>query len=161
VNLSKPKTGLLVSGGRVIRATGNDTSSASVSPSFDSLFYWGYIIIGPTNLTIPQGTIDGMTAGQIESLGNYRYGNKSQTISVNDSIGSQGSGARVVFAYPASAGNISSLYFGSNIINQYGAFSRGTSDLVINTLSGATYTYRYYVSNAANAWPGPANMVIS
>jgi hypothetical protein len=153
VNLSKPKTGLLVSGGRVVRATGNDTSSASVSANFSPLFYWGYIPIGPTNTAISQATINGMTAGQIESLQNYRFGTKSQSIStVNDSVALQGLGARVVFAYLASAGNISSLYFSPNTNNQYQAFTRGTNPITINTLSGATASYYYYVSNASNSW---------
>lgn len=155
IGLTKPKTGLIVdpSGSQqIIRAIGNDSKSASATISFSNLFYWGYMYVGPVSLPISQVTVDSITATQIQNLGNYRYGTKSQSFIVNDGQAGLGAGWRVVFAYLASAGNLSGLSVTGSTFNQAGAFTKATSDVTITTLTGISSIYRLYVSNADNTW---------
>jgi hypothetical protein len=163
ITIIKPQNGLLVSSGRVVRPTGNDSKSSSISLAFNDLFYFGYLIVGPPLTPISQVEVDAIIASQIQGFTRYRYGTKSQSLSgIDDSISSQGYGARLVFGYLASAGNISSVLWNGGAVNQVGAFTRGTSTLTITTISGASYSYIYYVANAANAWnTAPGTMVIS
>ena len=163
ITIIKPSNGLLVSAGRVVRPTGNDSKSSSISLAFNDLFYFGYLIVGPPLTPISQIEVDAITALQIQGFTRYKYGTKSQSLSgIDDSVGSEGYGARLVFGYLASAGNISSLLWNGGAVNQVGAFTRGTSPLTITTISGASYSYIYYVANAANAWnTAPGTMVIS
>lgn len=54
VSLYSPKSGLEVSGGKVVKASGNDTTSASASVSFSHRRYWGVsadAAATPTTLT--------------------------------------------------------------------------------------------------------------
>jgi len=153
IGLSKLKTGLIVVNSQVVRATGNDTSSATHAVYFDDVFYYGYLFIGPALAPITQGTVDGIIASQIQGLGNYRFGTKSQTFAVNDGVGGAGgAGWRVVFAYLYTAGNISELTVTGSSINQSDAFTKRTSDLTITTIAGISAIYRVYVANASAAY---------
>jgi hypothetical protein len=150
VNMSKPKSGLEVSAGRVVRATGNDTASGSIAVTFSNVFYYGYIVVGPPLTPINQVQVDSITASQIEAFTNLRFGdNRSQSFVVNDSAPS---GTRVVFAYPASFGNVATLIKTGSTTNEITAFTRCSSPINITTVSGAVIPYIFYVANAANAW---------
>ena len=148
--ITKPKTGLIVSGTQVIVATGSDTTSATAQVTFNNLFYFGYLNIGLVGVTITSSSpyVDGVTASQIEGLGNYRFGGKAQTFISNDG----GANSRLVLAYPSSLGDLTSLLKQGDAIDSLGAFTKRTSALVITTLSGATSSYNVYVANADDAW---------
>ena len=147
--VTKPKTGLEVSGGRVVRSTGNDSASASVAVTFSPLFYYGYLVVGPPATPITQGEVDAITGSQIEGFTNLRFGTKSQSFVTNDSTIS---GSRLVFAYLASAGNLTQVTKTGSTFNVLTSFKKGTNPLNIVTASGATYSYIYYVANATNSW---------
>jgi len=146
--ITKPKTGLIVSGSQVIVATGSDTLSVSTQVTFSNLFYYGYLNIGPISSNIPQITVDGLTSSQIEGLGNYKFGGKAQTFVSNDG----GSGSRLIFAYPASLGTISTLTYTGSTVNSIGAFTIITTPITITTISGISTPYIVYVANADNTW---------
>jgi hypothetical protein len=148
--LTKPKTGLIVSGSQVIVATGSDTTSATTQVTFNNLFYFGYLIVGLVGITITSSEpyVNVITASQIEGLGNYRFGGKAQAFVSSDG----GAGSRLVFAYPSSLGNLTSLLKQGDAIDSLGAFTRRTNPLVITTLSGMTMSYHVYVANADDAW---------
>jgi hypothetical protein len=161
VNLSKPKTGLIVVGGQVVRASGSDTSSASASVTFSNTFYYGYLNIGPVSTPISQPTVDGITASQIQTLTQiaYNLGNRNQSFAVNDGGSGLGAGWRVVFAYPASLGDLTQLTVTGSTLNQLGAFKKATSDVTILTIAGTNVAYRLYVANADNAWNTTINTI--
>lgn len=154
INLIKPKTGLIVSGSQVIRAIGNDASTASSNVVFQDLFYYGYLQVGPISLPISQAEVNAVTVSQIQGLGNYRFGGKSQVFTVNDGATGLGTGWRVVFAYPSSYGSLSILNVTGSSINQVGAFTQLSSPSSINitTLSGVSVAYTFYVANADYSW---------
>lgn len=149
VILSKPRTGLIYQSGfdQVIAAVGNDTLIINSTVTFSDLFYFGTLSLGSSGLPITQTQVDGITASQIQGLGNYRFGTKSQSFIVTDS-----SSNRVAFAYPSSYGDISNLTYTGSILNSISAFKRATSDVSIVTLSGVTASYRLYVATADNSW---------
>lgn len=155
--ITKPKTGLIVSGLQVIAATGSDTLSVSAQITFTNLFYFGYLDIGPVSSNISQGTVDGLTASQIEGLGNYRFGGRAQTFVANDG----GAGSRLIFAYPSSLGLLTTLTYTGSTVNSLGAFTRATNTLNIITLSGATISYYVYVANADNTWGNGTTVTIT
>ena len=155
--ISKPKTGLIVSGVQVIAATGSDTTPVSTSISFSNLFYFGYLVIGPISLDITQGEVDALVFSQIEGLGNYRFGGKAQTFVSNDG----GAGSRLVFAYPSSLGDLTTLTYTGSTVNSLGAFTKRTSALTITTLSGSSLTYNVYVANADNTWGNGISITIT
>lgn len=155
VTESKPKTGLIVSGTQVIRATGNDTSTTSDTGTFNDVFYWGYTNALGSGI-VDQATVDTLVAANIEALTSYKFGTKAQTLTgVNDS-----SGYRVIFAYLASAGNVSNIVLNS-ATSVLGAYLKRTSDLSITTISGASYTFRIYVAVADNSYPGSNTLAIT
>lgn len=157
--ISKPKTGLVLSGSsitnaQVVRASGLMTSASSANVLFDNLFYYGYLQIGPVGIDIDQSTVNSISSTQIQNLGNYRWGSKSQNaFNINDSI--YGSGFRFVFAYLASDGDISTILTSlAPGINVAGSFLRRTSDVSITILSGKILTYRVYVAKPNNSYNG-------
>jgi hypothetical protein len=156
--LSKPKTGLIVSGSQVIVATGSDTTSATTQVTFTDLFYFGYLNVGLPNVTITSSApyVDGITASQIEGLGNYRFGGKAQTFVSNDGD----TGSRLVFAYRSSYGPLSTLVVQGEATLQTNAFTKRTDNLVITTLSGMTMSYIVYVANADNTWGNGAPITL-
>ena len=154
VSLTKPKTGLIVSGGQVVRASGSDSSSATSSVTFNTVFYYGYLQVGPVSVPISQGQIDAITASQIQTFTQitYRLGGKNQSFPVNDLGSGLGPGWRVVFAYPASLGSLNTLTVTGSTLNQVGAFTKATSDVTITTIAGTSIAYRLYVANADASW---------
>jgi hypothetical protein len=76
----------------------------TASVTFGDLFYFGSLLVGGLNLPITQLQVDAINATQIQNLGNYSFGTKSQTFNSTDS-----SGYRLTFAYPSSYGDINSL----------------------------------------------------
>lgn len=155
--ITKPKTGLIVSGSQVIAATGSDTLSVSTQVTFSNLFYYGYLNIGPISSNISQITVDGLTSSQIEGLGNYKFGGKAQTFVANDG----GSGSRLIFAYPASLGTISTLTYTGSTVNSIGAFTIITTPITITTISGISTPYIVYVANADNTWGNGTTVTIT
>jgi hypothetical protein len=155
--ITKPKTGLIVSGVQVIAATGSDSTSVSATITFSKLFYFGYLSIGPYSSNISQVEVDAVTAGQVEGLGNYRFGGKAQTFVSNDG----GIGSRLVFAYPSSLGVLTSLTYTGSTVNSLGAFTIRTGTLSITTLSGSTVSYYVYVANADNTWGNGTSITIT
>lgn len=149
VILSKPRTGLIYQSGydQVIAAVGNDTKVINSIVTFSDLFYFGTLPIGTTGLPITQTQVDGVTASQIQGLGNYKFGTKSQSFTIADS-----SSNRVAFAYPSSYGDINTLTYTGSIINSISGFKKATTDISIVTLSGLTASYRLYVATADNSW---------
>jgi hypothetical protein len=155
--ITKPKTGLIVSGSQVIAATGSDTLSVSAQVTFSYLFYFGYLNVGLPGITITQGYVDGVTASQIEGLGNYKFGGKSQTFVSNDG----GAGSRLVFAYPATLGLLTSLTYTGSTVNSLGAFTIATNTVTITTISGNLLPYYVYVANADNTWGNGTTITIT
>jgi hypothetical protein len=149
ISLAKPKSGLEVSGSRVVRASGNDSSSASRTVTFSDVFYYGYLAVGPPANPITQPEVDAITATQIATFTSLRFGGRAQQFLVNDSTIP---GGRVVFAYPASLGNVFSLTKAGSTTNEITAFTRVTNPVNLITVSGATISYIFYVANAANSW---------
>lgn len=155
--ITKPKTGLIVSGSQVIAATGSDSLSVNTKITFSYLFYYGYLNVGPVSSNISQVDVDGLTASQIEGLGNYKLGGKAQTFVASDG----GAGSRLVFAYPSTLGVLTSLTYIGSAINSLGAFTRATSTLTITTLSGNSLPYYVYVANADNTWGNVTTVTIT
>jgi hypothetical protein len=85
-------------------------------------------------------------ATQIQNLGNYSFGTKSQTFNSTDS-----SGYRLTFL-SFILWRYNSLTYSGSILNSISAFKRASSDIIITTLSGLTASYRLYVANADNSW---------
>ena len=155
--ITKPRTGLIVSGLQVIAATGSDTLSVSTQIIFSNLFYFGYLNIGPVSSNISQLTVDGLTASQIQGLGNYKFGGRAQTFIANDG----GAGSRLIFAYPSSLGVLTSLTYTGSTVNSLGAFTRATNPVTITTISGASISYHVYVANADNTWGNGTTVTIT
>jgi hypothetical protein len=155
--ITKPRTGLIVSGSQVIAATGSDSLSVSAQIAFSNLFYFGYLNIGPVSSNISQLTVDGLTASQIEGLGNYKFGGRAQTFIANDG----GAGSRLIFAYPSSLGLLTSLTYTGSTVNSLGAFTRRTNPLTITTISGASISYHVYVANADDTWGNGTTVTIT
>lgn len=149
VILSKPRSGLIYQSGldQVIAAVGNDTLVINSIVTFSDIFYFGTLSIGTTGLPINQTQVDSVTASQIQGLGNYRFGTKSQSFTIADSLSN-----RVAFAYPSSYGDIDTLTYTGSILNSISGFKRATTDISIVTLSGLTASYRLYVATADNSW---------
>jgi len=166
ITTSKPKAGLVVSGSQVVRASGNDTASASSTITFADLFYFGYVQIGPIGSAILQSTVNGITGGQIVGMSGlaYKWGNKVQaSVSYDDgATAGYGPGWRAAFAYVNSAGAVTAISSGG--YDQTGTWLTGTSPLNIQTPGGATLSYKYYIAAQDNTWhgtnPSGANPII-
>jgi hypothetical protein len=158
ISLSKPKTGLIVSGGQVVRATGNDTSSASSAVTFSNLLVWGYLTIGPTGSGISQVSVDAITAGQVEGLTGYRFGGKTQPVAFNVNDGmtaGYGPGYRIVLAVPVSGGVITDIQsVGDPVPGILGSFVKATTSRTITMISGGTTGYYVYVALQDNSFNG-------
>lgn len=166
--ISKPKTGLIVSpNSQVITATGSDSRAVSASLVFSNVFYYGYANIGQVSISLTQVDVDtynSMTLKSIvEGLGNYKFGSKNQKFASNDG----GAGSRLIFAYPSSLGDLSSLTVtpfpepvpapvASSTLN---AFIKRTSTLSITTISGATVLYTIYIAVADNSYGNNGSIV--
>jgi len=167
--ISKPKTGLIVSGSQVIAATGSDSTPVSASLAFSNVFYYGYANIGSASISLTQtdvDTYDSVTLQSIvEGLGNYKFGTKAQKFASNDG----GAGSRLVFAYPSSLGDLSSLtvtpYPESipppTVSSTLTAFIKRTSALSITTISGALVSYTVYIAVADNSYGNGTTVTIT
>ena len=167
--ISKPKTGLIVSGAQVVAATGNDSTSVSASLAFSHVFYYGYAIIGLPSISLTQGDVDSYGIGALQSivegLGNYKFGTKAQKFASNDG----GAGSRLVFAYPSSLGDLSSLtvtpYPESipppTVSSTLTAFIKRTSTLSITTISGSVVSYTVYIAVADNSYGNGTTVTIT
>lgn len=149
VELTKPQNGLIVVAGRVVRPTGNDTTSASDSVTFNEIFYWG----GTTALgsgNISQATADTIQPSDIEALTNYRFGTQAQTIT---GVSDGGVGRRLVLAYPSTYADLTSIIL-DGAAPILGAFYKVSGTLNIQTISGIAKTYKVYVAVADNSYSG-------
>jgi hypothetical protein len=168
ITLSKPKTGLIVSGSQVIVATGSDSRIVSTSLSFTNVFYYGYLDIGQVSISLTQVDVD--TIGfisdiQVQGLGNYKFGSKSQKFASNDG----GAGSRLVFAYPSSLGDLSSLTVtpfpepipAPIVSSSLNAFIKRTLPLSITTISGSVIDYTVYVAVADNSYGNGTTVTIT
>jgi hypothetical protein len=167
--ISKPKTGLIVSGSQVIAATGSDSTSVSASLAFSNVFYYGYANIGQVSISLTQTDVDAYNSvalqSIVEGLGNYKFGTKAQKFASNDG----GAGSRLVFAYPSSLGDLSSLtvtpYPESipppTVSSTLTAFIKRTSALSITTISGALVSYTIYIAVADNSYGNGTTVTIT
>jgi hypothetical protein len=129
VTLSAPKTGLMVSGNKVIPATGNDTASASKSVTFLPRIYYGWSDAIPTGDT---------AADTIKKLLN-----KLQNEATFNSPASKPDGTQYyVFAYPKEWGTINKILM-DNADPVTTTFSNNNEVKIVNA-AGVEHTY--YVS---------------
>lgn len=129
VTLSAPKTGLMVSGNKVIPATGNDTASASKSVTFLPRIYYGWSDAIPTGDT---------AADTIKKLLN-----KLQNEATFNSPASKPDGTQYyVFAYPKEWGTINKILM-DNADPVTTTFSNNNEVKIANA-AGVEHTY--YVS---------------
>lgn len=132
ITLSAPKTGLMVSGSKVIPATGNDTASASKSVTFLPRIYYGWSDEAPAGDT---------AADTIKDLLN-----KLQNEATFNSPASKPSGTQYyVFAYPKEWGTINKILM-DNADPVTTTFSNN-NEVKITNAAGAEYDY--YVSVTA------------
>jgi hypothetical protein len=71
-----PKTGYIFINGQVTSPLGNDILSLTASVTFGDFITFGWWI---KLLPITQLQVDAINATQIQNLGNYNFGTKSQT----------------------------------------------------------------------------------
>ena len=135
--LAKPKSGLEVSGIKVVFATGNDTTSASASVSFQSKGYFGY----STGTTL--------TSSEIKALGNETF-QTSRNRTVNSVTAS--SGNYTYYCYENTFGDLTNIIM-NDVTSVLTAFTK-LSDIVVTTDSGINITYIVYKSNATAAFSG-------
>ena len=134
VNFTTPKSGLIVSGSNVQFATGNDTTSDSISVEFAHRIYAGV----STNLTL--------NASEIMALATSRFGDNTETIAdVTADVGEY-----FFFAYDSSFPDINKITEdGVAIIT--GSFNKiGTA--TITNPAGIAKDVKLYRSNSTNAF---------
>lgn len=134
VTLAAPKSGLIVVGDQVEFASGNNTTSDSVSVTFSHDVFFGY------------STSTSLLEADIQALATKRFGDKSETFTGVTATG----GKYTYFVYPASYGALTSVILdGSSPI--LGAFSR-QSDVNITNDGGLVVAMAVYRSNATDAF---------
>ena len=157
-SFSSPNTGLRVQNNQVVRATGNQTTSASVSVSFENVFYWGISNWWGANPDLSQAAVDVVSdADMADILMNlltnpkYQYGGKSQTMSAVTTA----SGFRVVFAYPQSLGVLDAIATVPPSAPYIGAFRQRTvTSTNFSTISGLPANYIVYIGISDNNFDG-------
>lgn len=136
VTLTGAKQGLQVSGSNVVVASGNDTTSDSISVVFKHRIYFGYSINAS------------LTEAQVKALGTVRFGDNTETFT---SVLASG-GTYTYFAYDDSYPDITSIIM-DGALPILGAFTKiGT--LPITNAGGVSKTLKIYKSNAVNAFVG-------
>jgi hypothetical protein len=154
-----PNTGLQIDGTQVVRATGDQSTSASAAVFFKNVFYWGYSNYWGPNNNLSQSAVDALSDSAmstlISGLGSikYQYGGKGQTLSGVTT----GPGFRLVFAYPASLGDITAIATIPASAPYLGAFIKRTSPVPssdFSTISGLPADYNVYVGVSDNAFNG-------
>jgi hypothetical protein len=158
-DFTAPNSGLQVDGTQVVRATGNQETSASSSVLFQNVFYWGYSNYWGANNNLSQSAVDALTDSAMSTLISgltsikYQYGGKGQTMSGVTT----GPGFRLVFAYPASLGDISAIATIPASAPYLGAFLKRTNYVPstdFSTISGLPANYNVYVGVSDNAFDG-------
>jgi hypothetical protein len=141
--LAKPKSGLIVVGSQVQVASGNDTTSASVSVSFLYASYFGYSLFST------------LSASDIKALGNKQLqSNRGRTLSGV----SAGSVQYTYYCYPSVFGALDNI-IQNGALPILGAFTR-LSDVTITNDAGLSVSMAVYKSNATNAFTN-ATLVFS
>ena len=153
-SFAAPNSGLVVQNNRVVRASGDQSTSASVQIVFKDVFYWGYSGYWGANNNLPVSAVTGLSqsgmAGIIDTLTTptYLFGGRNQTLSgVDDS-----SGIRLVFAYPAALGDLTSIKY-NGVLEILDAFIKYPS-FDFTTISGLTAAYKAYVAVSDNGYGG-------
>ena len=134
VTLSAPKVGLMVSGTKVVPASGNDTTSKSIAVSYKYRIFSGAFTKDPASLTADD--IKALTAGEGTSKG------KTFTINVDNST-------RYAYAYPKSWGAPS---ISKGVEDQSKFWSNKT--VSITTSEGWTADYYVYYTTGPGAYSG-------
>lgn len=116
-----PKSGLIVSNNKVVKATGNDTTSASASVSFQHRRFWG--------ASATASSID------LATLSSELSNSKAKTITYNCS-----GGKYFYYAIPKSLGNITTTVGGLSYTGWV------TEDRTITNEYGYQVEYRIYRS---------------
>lgn len=127
------KKGLMVSGTKVVRATGSDEKSCTASVSFTDQIFYG--VIDSTDATGSD-----VTADKIQAVTSKDQNSKSATINVN----AFDSTKRLVFAYPASYGTLSSIKK-DGVESVISAFTLKTVS-IDNGTGAAAISYNVYYS---------------
>lgn len=157
-SFATPNTGLRVQNNQVVRATGSQTTTASVSVTFDNVFYWGTSNWWGPNNDLSQAEVDALTDGEMADIlmnlltgPKYQYGGKSQTMqSVTTSAGT-----RLVFAYPQTLGLLTAIATVPPSAPYIGAFrQRSVTSTNFSTISGLPANYYVYVGVSDNNFNG-------
>lgn len=134
VTLAGAKQGLQVSGANVVVATGNDTTSDTISVVFRHRIYFG--VSSNTSLT----------EAQIKALGTSRFGDNTESFTGV----SAGVGEYLYFIYDDQYSDLSNIILdGASPI--LGAFTKLT-DVPITNPAGVAQNLKVYRSNAPNAF---------
>lgn len=134
VSLTKPKSGLVVENSQVIIATGNDTTSDSMSVTFLPASYFG-----PS----PETELTGV---QIKQLGNKSL----EADRVRTIVNFSSENNYTYYCYPAEYGNLDSITQ-NGVLEILGAFEQLDNVEVIND-AGVIVDMIVYKSNALNAF---------
>ncbi len=133
--LSKPKSGLIVVGSQVQFASGNDTTSDSISLSFLPASYFGY------------STNTSLTGAQIKALGNKNLqSSRARSLSGVSAAPLE----YTYYCYPASYGSLSQI-IQNGALPVLTAFTR-LADVSITNDVGVSVLMAVYKSNADNAF---------
>lgn len=135
---TKPKSGLVVSGTQVVKASGNDSSTITSTVTFNRLIKGGYSTSNNANQT----NFDALTDG------GYFFSTfgTSMTFTLPKN---QGITEYLVFAIPSSITITSIVQNGATPV--LGAFTVSGS-ISITDVSGASNTYKFYISNNTGAF---------
>lgn len=128
------KKGLMVSGSKVISASGTDSQSCSASVSFVDRIYYGVIESSdPTGADVTNTKIQALTTHKDQN-------SKASTIDCNALSSTQ----RLVYAYPASMGALTVIKK-DGVDSVFSAFSTKTVNIDTGT-GAATIPYQVYYS---------------
>lgn len=133
-SISASKKGLMVSNSKVVKASGNDTKSCTASVSFVDSIYYGII-------ESSEATGSDVTVAKIIATTEKQQNSRSANISVN----AFDSTKRLVYAYPSSYGDLTSIKK-DGVESVLSAFTKTT--LSIDNGTGAPeITYNVYYSS--------------
>lgn len=137
VSIQAAKTGLMVSNGSVVPASGMDTATATKSVTFRDRLYYGKVTKAPGSVT----------ETDVKALSNELVSSKGKTITGITC----GSTEYYCYAYPSSLGDISTIIQdGAQPV--LGAFTKST--LNITNAAGLEVELNVYVSNNPGAFTG-------
>jgi hypothetical protein len=159
---TSPNTGLQVSGTQVIRATGSQTKSSSVTVTYRDVFYWGVSSYWGPNPSLPSSLVDSIDNATMASIITgltdltYQFGTKAQTL---NSV-TTGSGQRLVFAYPSSYADIVDVATDPPSVSYKNSVIKRSTNVTLTTISGLSTTYKVYVFVSDNSFSG-TKLIIS